>query len=144
MSPLEIRGKLYRKVKRISKPVIPNAPAGSRRERDLTSARVPDAVLATQNSVRLGAQLRFDYADGMRSHMRSLSRPVGAGAFGMTSGVLSEAVLFQSIQTRTQAGLVAGGGVLVQHTLLNGLVESGDGFTESLLGSGLVALCQRL
>lgn len=39
-----------------------------------------------------------------------------------------------------QAGLVARGGILVQRTFLNGLVECGDGLAIGLLGRGLVSL----
>ena len=51
--------------------------------------------------------------------------------------------LLQRIQSRTQAGLVAAGSVLVQHAFLDCLVESGNSPAIRLFGGGLVALGQR-
>src|SRR5579864_94839 len=50
--------------------------------------------------------------------------------------------LFQCLQARAQAGLVAASRVLVQHALLNSFVQSRDRRAEALFGGGLIALGQ--
>jgi len=48
--------------------------------------------------------------------------------------------LLQRLQAGAQAGFIPASGVFVQHALLDGLVEGGDGLAISLLSGGLVAL----
>jgi hypothetical protein len=50
---------------------------------------------------------------------------------------------FQRRQPGAQAGFVPVRGIFVQHALLNGFVESGNGLAVSLLGGRLVALSER-
>src|SRR5438876_1765471 len=61
--------------------------------------------LATPNLVRLGAQLCFDYAEWNASHMRSLSRPLAAGAIGMTSAGLNVYVQIRGNQQPVEIAL---------------------------------------
>src|SRR5258708_22167381 len=52
--------------------------------------------------------------------------------------------LFQCVQPRAQACFIASGSVLVQHAVLDGLIQSRNGFAENLLGCRFVSLCQGL
>jgi hypothetical protein len=52
--------------------------------------------------------------------------------------------LLQCAQSGAQAGFVARSGVLVDHALLNGLVETRHGLPIDLFGSGFITLGQRL
>ena len=66
---------------------------------------------------------------------------LGAEAIGLQ---LKPKSLFQRIQPSTQAGFIPSSGVLVEHALLDGLIESRNRLAENLLGGGLITLCKGL